>query len=424
MKVYSRIILVLIILIISLNFQSCSNQQVLYDLDNIPIVETHTHLSGKEAFDYCIKAMDDWGGTISISLNNNTDSLWQYIEDSLDNRILMCRRGNSFTVEEVQDIKDKGFIGIKTHLRYHTKLSEVTSEQIKKMGEVGLPFMCLHLGDPPEDVWHVPDKYMVHHRDAEQVIRNHPETIFIMAHGFYLTNKDSDIDTLRSFFERCPNLYCDIACTKWWDAPQPSYTKIRNLLIEYKDRFLFGTDFNKRRTSDGFKFVRERLETDKPLTFGLNGGHGPGLALPLDVLNHIYYWNAAKLIPKVKESLIKLGYEIGDKPPESDPIDPDLNYNPPQVDVLIHPANIKRSRKFTVTLDLSKYDRAVHARLNIMSYKKKLMKTLYEGEWNKEKKTFTWNSRNEEGKKVKKGMYRLWLILNNNKCAESNFNIQ
>ncbi len=30
------------------------------------------------------------------------------------------------------------------------------------MGEVGLPYIALHVANPPEDIWHVPEKFMVY----------------------------------------------------------------------------------------------------------------------------------------------------------------------------------------------------------------------------------------------------------------------
>ena len=35
-----------------------------------------------------------------------------------------------------------------------------------------------------------------------------------------------------------------------------------------------------------------------------------GLDLPKEALNHIYWWNAARLIPRVRESLQGLGYSV------------------------------------------------------------------------------------------------------------------
>jgi hypothetical protein len=386
----------------------------------------HTHLSGKEDFKYCVKTMDEWGGTVSVSVNDGSDSLWQFIEDSLNSRIVMCRRNNYYTPEEIVEIKKQNFAGIKTHLRYHTLPSQLSHEQIDKMGEVGLPYVAMHVADPPEDVWHRPGKFMVHQKDAESVVQQHPNTTFIFAHGFYLTNRDADIDTLRMFFDRNPNLFVDICCSKWWDAPEPSYKKLRQLLIEYKDRFLLGTDFNSRRTGVGYKYLRERLETDKPLTFGNNGGPGPGLALPLDVLNRIYYWNAARLIPGVKEALVKQGYEISDIPPKESLVKPDLNYDPPKIRVLDHPQIAKKNEKFSITVDLSNYNRTVEGWVEIRDYgkmsKKKLIKTIYKGSFDG-KMILDWDLKDDQGTNVPPGTYRVWLILETNKCAETVFEV-
>ncbi len=35
-----------------------------------------------------------------------------------------------------------------------------------------------------------------------------------------------------------------------------------------------------------------------------------GVGLPKDVLNYIYWWNAARLIPRVRESLASFGYTV------------------------------------------------------------------------------------------------------------------
>ncbi len=416
---------VVLILFVIYSFANCENpeqKQKMYDMAQVPIVDMHTHLIGKNDFAQTVKTMDEWGGTISITLNHNDTSLLQFIRDSLNNRILLAEKGVHLTLDEVQTMKDQGYVGLKAHLRYHTLPSEIADEQITKMGELDLPFIAMHVADPPEDVWYVPEKFMVHQQDAERVIRKHPETTFIMAHGFYLTNRNSDIDTLRNFFDRNPNLYADIVCTKWWDAPKPDYTKIRKLLIDYKDRFLFGTDFKINRSAPAFRFMREKLETDKPLTFGMNGGPTPGLALPLDVLNRIYYWNAAKIIPGVKETLIDLGYEISDLPPDTMPIVPDLNYNPTYVTVINHPDSAQISGKFSVEIDLSSYDRAVEGRLEILNKKKKVMQTIYTGTFDG-KMTFDWDETDAKGEKVQPGTYRAWLILEENKCAETIFEL-
>ena len=417
-----RLVILLSVFIAFLACQEQPPQQKLYEISQVPIVDIHTHLRGKEEFAQTVKTMDGWGGTISITLNHNDTSLRQFIRDSLNNRILLAEKGIHLSLDEVQKMKDQGYVGLKAHLRYHTLASEIADDQITKMGELNLPFIAMHVADPPEDVWYVPEKFMLHQQDAERVIRKHPETTFIMAHGFYLTNRNSDIDTLRNFFDRNPNLYVDIVCTKWWDAPKPDYIKIRKLLIDYKDRFLFGTDFKVTRSAPAFRFMREKLETDKPITFGMNGGPTPGLALPLDVLNRIYYWNAAKIIPSVKETLIELGYEISDLPPETMPIVPDLNYNPSYISVINHPDTARLSDKFSIVTDLSDYDRPLEGSLQILNLKKKVLQTIYSGTF-EGKMTIDWDKKDDEGLIVQPGTYRAWLILEKNKCAESIFEL-
>lgn len=406
-----------------LGFAGCSNHQKLYEISEIPIVDMHTHLTGKEDFKYAVKTMDEWGGTISVSVNSNDSELMKFIEDSLSSRILLCQRGKDYTPEEIVEMKNKNYSGIKTHLRYHTLPSTLSHEQIDKMGEVGLPYIAMHVADPPEDIWNVPEKFMVHQRDAAALANQHPETDFIFAHGFYLTNRNSDIDTLRKMFDRNPNIYVDICCSKWWNEPEPSYTKLRNLFIDYKDRFMFGTDFNKRRGPDGFRFLRERLETDKALTFGNNGGPGPGFALPLDVLNRIYYWNASKVIPGVKEALEKNGYKISSEPPAAQPDKYGRDYNPAQHEVIQHKPVTKISDKFDIKVDITAYGRAVDGILEIRSWKKKLVNIPYSGKFDREQ-LITWNPLGENELKVEPGKYRVWLILENNKCDETVFEVK
>jgi hypothetical protein len=55
------------------------------------------------------------------------------------------------------------------------------------------------------------------------------------------------------------------------------------------------------------------LETDKIVKGGFFGStETRGLALPADVLEKIYYRNAARLYPRVKEVLRNPGYDIND----------------------------------------------------------------------------------------------------------------
>jgi hypothetical protein len=110
-------------------------------------------------------------------------------------------------------------------------------------------------------------------------------------------------------------------------------------MIEYADRVLFGTDMgtkwfcpdlggagdNFKTRAANYKRYFDYLETDKilPSDFvDVTKGQGgvrlgeegkrtiQGLALPLDVLEKIYFRNAMRIYPHVRENLKALGYPV------------------------------------------------------------------------------------------------------------------
>ncbi|MFC1586345.1 amidohydrolase family protein [Fibrobacterota bacterium] len=315
--------------VLSFAFDALAVRQEIYPIGEIPIVDTHVHMrGGRSDFDDIVSMMDQWGGTLAISMDGGGDmNEMDYIQNSLDGRILLTAQDYSmgdgmWDVDEITDYANAGYSGFKVFNKYQMPMSEVEghSENFQRMAEVGLPVMGFHIGDPPEGSWSVPDKYMIYHKDAEVVMSNHPSTTFIMAHMFWLCCNDTSLDTLSMFMDRTPNIYLDMAATfHYFNPPQPSYDKLRDFIITYKDRILYGTDGNAGHSSSQWSNTREMMETDDEGLSGFFGGGGmQGLGLPVDVLNYIYYWNASRLIPGVKEALENQGYVIGDEPPTED----------------------------------------------------------------------------------------------------------
>jgi hypothetical protein len=107
-------------------------------------------------------------------------------------------------------------------------------------------------------------------------------------------------------------------------------SKARDFYIKYRDRILFGSDvFEAGAKVEKFLDERKVLETNQ-VTNGLH--RGPlleGFNLPDSVLNHIYYWNAARLIPRVRQVLesrnFKIGYQLGSF--KFDRLPPDITVN-------------------------------------------------------------------------------------------------
>jgi hypothetical protein len=127
-------------------------------------------------------------------------------------------------------------------------------------------------------------------------------------------NTDEGLDVLSTYFDAYPHLNVDLcAVFQWWNNPYVTYDKLRNFIIKYKGRLLYGTDGNPAYTKPiRFKNTFELLETDKPSRRGFfmaPDAHSQinGLKLPKDVLNHIYWWNAARLLPNVCRALQESG---------------------------------------------------------------------------------------------------------------------
>lgn len=183
-----------------------------------------------------------------------------------------------------------------------------------------------------------PVEFWRQHHAWENVLKKHPKLVVVNAHMLQLIYSDEQLDYLRYMLSTYPNLNVDLAA-----VPEFLYytgrDNLRDFMIEYADRVLFGTDVGTKwfapdlggaadqiasRTGN-YKRYFDYLETDKMLpsdfvdvTKGQEGvrlgekGHRTiqGLALPQDVLEKIYFRNAMRLYPRVKSTLKKLGYPV------------------------------------------------------------------------------------------------------------------
>jgi len=138
-----------------------------------------------------------------------------------------------------------------------------------------------------------------------RVIARHPKTQFIGAH---LASSEHDLEVAGKWLDAFPNLSLDIASRISELGRQP-YTS-REFLIRYADRILFGTDgpWPETRLHAYWRFLETKDQAfdyseKTPPPQGLWQIHGVGL--PDEVLEKIYYQNAARLIPGVQERLQK-----------------------------------------------------------------------------------------------------------------------
>ena len=224
--------------------------------------------------------------------------------------------------------KDAGAQGLKIwkpfglHVKDHkgqlVKVDDARLSPVWEMaGELGLPVM-IHVADPVaffdpidetnerwEEIGSHPDwaftsppfpSFMEIMSGFFNLVKRHANTTFIGAHvGCYGEN----LSWVGNMLDKCPNYYIDISARLGELGRQP-YTA-RKFFIQYQDRILFGSDMSP--DLDEYRLCYRFLETDDEY-FNYNTTEVPaqgrwyayGMYLPDEVLEKVYYKNAAKLL--------------------------------------------------------------------------------------------------------------------------------
>ncbi len=336
-----------------------ADQQKIYLPSAMPRVDMHTHMDATNQYDKAVAAMDGWGGTLTITLNGlfwvkdnvgsnaSPVSVRQiptndmvYVKEKLNNRILFVpgaftipSKGIWWNVDEIKTFKEQGFVGLKLwpHGKILSSKIKMIHEHLDEAGHQGMPLIGMHVGDPGSAKSNNV-AFPKFEDDAVEVAKGHPQTTFIFAHGLFMLENDAGLDKLSGIFDKYPNVFVDLSYVhNMRQEEHYTVSKARDFYIKYKDRILFGTDvFGGGAKAEAFLKERKLLETEE-VTSGMHRGPAlKGLNLPNDVLNHIYYWNSARLIPRVRQELekhgFKIGYELGDF--KFDRLPPDVTVNP------------------------------------------------------------------------------------------------
>lgn len=184
----------------------------------------------------------------------------------------------------------------------------------------GIRLVMVHVGDP--DVWFrtvytdaakfgtKPEQYI----GLRRMIEMFPDLIWIGAH---MGGDVEHPDHLQELLETYPNFFLDTSATKWQlrEVP-PRREAVKRLIERFPDRFLFGTDLVTRHGLDREHYV-SRYWCQRALWEGEWRGLSPiadpdfvplengplqpslhGLGLSADVLEKIYWKNAASILPK------------------------------------------------------------------------------------------------------------------------------
>ena len=189
-------------------------------------------------------------------------------------------------------------------------------------GEMGVPVL-IHSADPA-NFWKPRDKYnekwlelklrpnryrapgeyppfeqiMEEHYD---IMRKHRETTFISAHMSWLGN---DLGKLGEKLDEHPNMVTEMGAVIYELGRQPKFAKA--FMTKYKDRLLMGKDsYN---VEEFYTYFRTYETEDEYFPY-YRKYHAQwslyGLGLDDDVLQHIYYKNALRIIPGLDASLFE-----------------------------------------------------------------------------------------------------------------------
>ena len=197
----------------------------------------------------------------------------------------------------------------------------------KHLAEIGIPLVA-HMGEP-KNCWlpfnemttkndssyfaEHPEYHMYKHPDfpsyeeqmaaRDRMLEKNPDLTFI---GCHLASLEWSVDELADFLDHFPNASVDMAARmgqlfyQTWEDRE----KVREFLIKYQDRILYGTDLIDNGKSDKESFHKrmheewlrdwEYLVTDNKMTSNLIDGEFRGLQLPKEVIDNIYSKNFKK----------------------------------------------------------------------------------------------------------------------------------
>jgi predicted TIM-barrel fold metal-dependent hydrolase len=196
---------------------------------------------------------------------------------------------------------------------------EIAAENRTLVAHVAEPSSCWQPPNPDSPDYDYykenPEWYMYLHPDhpRKEVIlaaRDHllAENPKLRVVGAHLGSMETDVDEIAKRFDLYPNFAVDTAARMEYLMMQPR-EKVRNFLIKYQDRVVYGTDLEflaNETTPEALKdwqdtYARDWkfLATDQALQ--LRGGEIQGLNLPEPVLRRIYHDNAVRWIPGIAD---------------------------------------------------------------------------------------------------------------------------
>jgi len=142
----------------------------------------------------------------------------------------------------------------------------------------------------------------------DQVYSDFPEVTFIHAHYGQTLMKGINLDVIAELLDKHPNLYIDLSMgsgiTGYHRYLKQDLETIRNFVIEYQDRILFGSDLILYFATNDLDWLYQRIrceidlcqKTEFTCEFGMSDWVHQGFDLDEEILRKLYYENPKKVL--------------------------------------------------------------------------------------------------------------------------------
>ena len=317
---------------------------------DIPRIDVHTHVSNDTnciGYYHTMREImnDKYGEDLAFWINLGDRSLtledYDTVMTASKGRSLCTigdyssHTGLTYDPAELPSLMKKGYVGYKIWCGpWYRRLKEdeagyryiddpAHEPTFAAMEKHDILAASLHIADPngphgnrtlwcsdPVEYWHEITAW-------RRVLERHPKMTVVAAHGSWLVCQDAQLDYLRNLFATFPLFHIDLAATFQYFY-MLDRDNLRDLMTTWSDRILFGTDISRWKDKGDCESYADRyhrcfqiLETDDTIGGGFFGGpQVQGLGLPRYELENIYYRNAVRLYPQLKNSMNKLGYDV------------------------------------------------------------------------------------------------------------------
>jgi predicted TIM-barrel fold metal-dependent hydrolase len=142
----------------------------------------------------------------------------------------------------------------------------------------------------------------------DQVYSDFPEVTFIHAHYGQTLMRGIHLDVIAELLDKHPNLYIDLTMgsgiTSYHRYLKQDMETIRNFVIKYQDRILFGSDIILSIGTNDLDWIYERMRCEIDLLqkseytceFGMSDWVHQGFDLDEEILRKLYYENPKKVL--------------------------------------------------------------------------------------------------------------------------------